>query len=331
MIADYYVTTAELLAASSKHQAVIEQLRAALLSGADRDMCYVMRAHAYLALGNVDSCKRDLSAILRSDPEHGEAKKLHRKLKKFSKALEEGANLEQTRQWAAAAAKYMSAAEEFNTPPPVIGLMLGLCKCQTRLRKGKEAARWCSLAHDSDPSNLEYLFLYADALVLDEQDHKALQMLKAAQRQQPRSGQLHSKVESLERSIKRKSKVDYYKALGLPRTATAKQIKKKYHEMARKWHPDKNPDDKEKAETMFKKIARAYEVLGDPDLRARYDRGEDVDDPNAQQRGGGGFGGGPFGGFGGGFGADPHFSNMHFRQQGGRRQHYYQGGGFRGF
>lgn len=333
MLARYYIATAELFAAASKHQSVVEQLRAALLSGADRDTCYVMRAHAYLALGNVDSCKRDLSAILRSDPEHAEAKKLHRKLKRFSKAVDEGAALEAARQWAAAAAKYTEAAEAFDAPPPVLGLSLGLCRCQTKLRKGKEAARWCGLVHASDPSSLDHLFEYAEALVLDEQDHKALQLLKAAQRKQPRNGQLHAKIDALERSIKRKSKVDYYKTLGVPRTATPKQIKRKYHEMARLWHPDKNPNDKEKADLMFKKIARANEVLGDADLRARYDRGEDVDDPNAQQQRGGS-GGNPFGGFGGGgFGGDPHFQRFQQQQHGGRRQqHFYQGGGgFRGF
>jgi hypothetical protein len=207
MLARYYVTTAELLAAASKPQGVIEQLRAALLSGADRDTCYVMRAHAYLSLGNVDSCKRDLSAILRSDPEHSEAKKLHRKLKKFSKGLEEGAALEETKQWAAAAAKYAAAAEAFEALPPVLGLSLGLCRCHTKLRNGTEAARWCGLAHTADPANLDNLFLYSEALILDEQDHKALQLLKAAQRKQPRNGVLHSKIDALERAIKRKSKV----------------------------------------------------------------------------------------------------------------------------
>ena len=49
-------------------------------------------------------------------------------------------------------------------------------------------------------------------------------------------------------------------------------------------HPDKNPDDKEKAEKNFKKVARAYEVLGDKDLRARYDRGEDIDEVQQQQQ-----------------------------------------------
>jgi len=307
MVAAYYVATAEEFAEASKHQAVVEQLRAALLSGADRDACYVLRAHAYLGLGNVDNCKRDVGAVLRSDPEHGAAKALHRKLKKFGKGLGEAEQLEQARQWAAAANKYSAAAKLFDPPPPVTQLALGLCRCQARLKKGAEAAHWCGVLHRSNSADLESLFLYTDALVMNGDDHKALQALRTAQRQHPRNPRIHQKVDALERAIKRKSKVDHYKVLGVSRSASARDIKRKYHELARKWHPDKNPDDKDEAEAMFKKIARAHEVLSDADTRARYDRGEDVDDPNArqqQQRN-------PFGGG--------------FHQQRGRQQHFYRG------
>ena len=105
-------------------------------------------------------------------------------------------------------------------------------------------------------------------------------------------------MQQLERSIKMKSKVNYYKVLGLVRSASGKEVKKAYHRLAKKWHPDKNKDEnKEKAEANFKKIARAYEVLGDEETRRRYDRGEDVDDPNAQQQQQNPFGnrGSPFG------------------------------------
>ncbi|XP_053838798.1 dnaJ homolog subfamily B member 2 isoform X4 [Vidua macroura] len=57
--------------------------------------------------------------------------------------------------------------------------------------------------------------------------------------------------------------VDYYEALGVSRNATAEDIKKAYRKAALKWHPDKNPDNKEYAEQRFKEIAEAYEVLSD--------------------------------------------------------------------
>ncbi|RMF23806.1 MAG: molecular chaperone DnaJ, partial [Bacteroidetes bacterium] len=67
------------------------------------------------------------------------------------------------------------------------------------------------------------------------------------------------------------AKRDYYEVLGVPRNADAEAIKKAYRKLALKYHPDRNPGDKE-AEEKFKEAAEAYEVLSDADKRARYDR-----------------------------------------------------------
>ena len=64
---------------------------------------------------------------------------------------------------------------------------------------------------------------------------------------------------------------DYYKILGVPRNATQEEIKKAYRRLAMKYHPDRNPGDKE-AEEKFKEIAEAYSVLGDPEKRKKYDQ-----------------------------------------------------------
>jgi len=66
-------------------------------------------------------------------------------------------------------------------------------------------------------------------------------------------------------------KRDYYEVLGLDKNATAELIKANYRKMAIKYHPDKNPGDPE-SENMFKEAAEAYEVLSDPNKKARYDR-----------------------------------------------------------
>lgn len=67
------------------------------------------------------------------------------------------------------------------------------------------------------------------------------------------------------------TKRDYYEILGVPKSATADEIKKAYRKVAIKFHPDKNPDDKT-AEDKFKEAAEAYEVLSNQDKRAQYDR-----------------------------------------------------------
>src|SRR6202789_3654327 len=65
---------------------------------------------------------------------------------------------------------------------------------------------------------------------------------------------------------------DYYKVLGVGKNATDEEIKKAYRKLARKYHPDRNPGDKQ-AEERFKEISQAHDVLSDPDKRKEYDRG----------------------------------------------------------
>ena len=101
------------------------------------------------------------------------------------------------------------------------------------------------------------------------------------------------------------NKRDYYEVLGVQKGATAEEIKKAYRKAAMKYHPDRNPGDKE-AEEKFKEIGEAYEVLSDDQKRSRYDQfGFAGVDPN-YGAGAGGYGGG----FGGGFGGFGDFGDL---------------------
>lgn len=125
------------------------------------------------------------------------------------------------------------------------------------------------------------------------------------------------------------SKRDYYEVLEISKSASVEEIKKAYRKMAIKYHPDKNPGDKE-AEEKFKEAAEAYEVLSDGNKKARYDQ-------FGHAGMGGAAGGGGFGGFGGGMNMEDIFSQFgdifggHFNGGfgGGQRQQQARGSNLR--
>jgi len=116
-------------------------------------------------------------------------------------------------------------------------------------------------------------------------------------------------------------KRDYYEVLGVEKNASADEIKKAYRKKAIQYHPDKNPGDKV-AEEKFKEAAEAYDVLSNPDKRARYDQFGHAGMSGAAGNGG------PFGGFSGGMSMDDIFS-MFGDIFGGHGGGF--GGGFSGF
>ncbi|KAJ7972417.1 DnaJ protein like [Quillaja saponaria] len=274
----------------------------------------LLRGHAYYYLADHDVAMRHYQKGLRLDPEHSELKKTYFGLKnllKKTKSAEDNVNK----------AKLRVAVEEFKAALAMdpnhlahnVHLHFGLCKVLVKLGRGKDAFISCSDALNIDPELIEALVQRGEAKLLTEDWEGAVQDLKSAAEKSPQDANIREALMRAEKALKMSKRKDWYKILGVSKTASIAEIKRAYKKLALQWHPDKNVGNREEAESKFREIAAAYEVLSDEEKRTRYDRGEDIEDMGM---GGGGFnpfggggqqytfhfeGGFPGGGFGGGF------------------------------
>lgn len=134
------------------------------------------------------------------------------------------------------------------------------------------------------------------SLLKKEEFEAAIQTLERAAEIRPdKSDKVNPVLNKAQIALKRSKTKDYYKVLGVANDADERQIKSAYRKASKQYHPDKAAKQgisKEDAEKKMASINEAYEVLSDPELRARFDQG---DDPNSQERGSP-FQGSPFGG-----------------------------------
>lgn len=184
----------------------------------------------------------------------------------------------------------------------------------------KKGSTYCIEALKSNPHSLHGL-LYQAQINLNEDDfEKAVHTLNTAKEHHGGSSEVQEMLRKAEVLLKRSKQKDYYKVLNVNRDADERTIKRSYRQLTKIHHPDKAVSQgvtKEDAEKKMAAINEAYEVLSDPELKTRYDNGDDPNDPESQRSHP--FQGHPFGGQRGG--------QQFFFQQGGP-QFKFSGGGF---
>jgi len=164
-----------------------------------------------------------------------------------------------------------------------------------RQKNIKESLAVCTVVLEKDPNNIDALCNKAETYIHNEQFDEAIAEYRKAEglEEGTQNRRVQEGVQRAQKLLKQSQKRDYYKILGIKRTAQKQEIVRAYRKLAAQWHPDQyNGDDKKHAEKMFIDIAAAKEVLTDPEKRAKFDNGEDPLDP--EQQAGGPGGGGPF-------------------------------------
>lgn len=200
------------------------------------------------------------------------------------------------------------------------GLDETLCAAFYHSKKYRDpqATKYCgrvlSREQPTQPTNAVILahFLKVEAILEDNDDYdSAVAHLNSALQTHPDHPKLKEKLNELHMLAQRAKSKDYYKVLGLTRSASDREIRSAYREKSRQYHPDKYKGDMtpDQVDRKMAEVNEAYEVLSTPELKERFDRG---DDPNNQQQPQHHHQGNPFGGGGGG----AHFQHF-FKQSGG--------------
>nr|XP_043631316.1 dnaJ protein P58IPK homolog [Erigeron canadensis] len=309
-----------LLLATKDYAGTISEAGYILKEDEDNLEALLLRGRAYYYLADHDVATRHYQKGLRLDPEHSELKKAYFGLKNLLKKTKNAEENEKKGKLRVAVEDYKAAlALDPNHVAHNVHLHLGLCKLLVKLGRGKDALNACTEVLTIDEEHTEALVQRGEAKLLTEDWEGAVADIKAAAEKSPQDMAIREALMKAEKALKLSQRKDWYKILGISKTASIAEIKRAYKKLALQWHPDKNVDNREEAENKFREIAAAYEVLGDDDKRSKYDNGEDIEEGMNMGGGSGGFN--PFGagGFGGGGGYTFHF-------EGG-----FPGGGFGGF
>ena len=187
----------------------------------------------------------------------------------------------------------------------------------------KKATPYCTEALGLNPTSLHGLLNQAQRQLDSDEFEAAVRTLDSAKEHHPQHGKIDEMLRKAHTLLKRSKQKDYYKVLGVTRDAEEREIKKAYRKLSKQYHPDKasaNGLNPEEAQTKMAAVNEAYEILSDPELKARFDSGDDPNNPEQQRNP---FQGSPFGGFGGGQGGQQFF----FQQGGGQGFKFQQGGG----
>jgi DnaJ homolog subfamily C member 7 len=223
----------------------------------------VLRGRALYMQGENDKAIQHFRKALGFDPDFKEAIKYLRLVQRLDRTKEEGNVDFKAGRYQAAVDKYTQALDiDPMNRSTNAKILQNRALCQNKLKRHAEAIEDCDQALKLDPSYLKAKKTKASALGLAGQWEDSVREWKSLQEENPEDRTLPGEVRKAELELKKSKRKDYYKILGVEKTADENAIKRAYRKLAIVHHPDKNPGDKE-AEVRFKDISEAYETLSD--------------------------------------------------------------------
>ncbi|KAI1932801.1 hypothetical protein LOZ66_006741 [Ophidiomyces ophidiicola] len=299
-------------------------------------------AMLFYSLADTDRGISQIRQCLHSDPDSKACSRLFKREKKISKVLRSLDTLREQRKFSKAAELLVGSKGESGliqdvkseinlardegyihpqAPDKLHGLLLEkACEAYREMNSKRKARPLCSQALEFNPTSLHGLLWKVESQIDLDEFEAAIKTLNEAAESHPDSHQIRTLYQKAQRLLKRSQQKDYYKVLGVDREADDVVIKRAYRRLTKQYHPDKVISQgvtKEEAEKKMASINEAYEVLSDPELRERFDRGDDPNNPESQQ-------GNPFQGSSFGHGGQQFF----FQQGPGAQQFKFESQGF---
>lgn len=261
-------------------------LKAASKLKSDNTQAFYKLSTIYYNLGDHELSLNEVRECLKLDPDHKQCYSHYKQVKKLNKQIQSAEELLKEQRYEEAVSKYEAVMK---TEPNVHHFTLlaqqRICHALVQGQQSNRAVTVCTEVLQSEPDNVDVLKDRAEAYIQEEQYEEAVKDYESAAKMNENDRQIKEGLEKARRLLKQSQKKDYYKILGVKRTAQKKEIIKAYRKLAQQWHPDnfQDPEEKKKAEKKFIDIAQAKEVLTNPEMREKFDRGEDPLDPETQQ------------------------------------------------
>ncbi|KAI9892645.1 MAG: hypothetical protein M1814_001338 [Vezdaea aestivalis] len=302
-----------------------------------------MSAMLFFSVADTDRGLAQIKKCLHSDPDSKACSKLLRRMKVLNKSLAKVDGLVEKRQWNSASKLLVPIGEDEGliqeireadkelreqgkihpkSPQELLAKVLETaCEAYTEMKNHKKAESFCTETLTLAPNSLPGLLAQSHRQIAADDFEGAIATLNAADEAHPQNQKIQQLQQEAQVLLRRSKQKDYYKVLEISRDSDERTIKRAWRRMTKIHHPDKAHHQgvaKEVAQKKMAAVNEAYEVLSNPELKARFDSG---DDPNDQEQQGQPFHGSPFGQGGGG-------QQFFFRSggSGGGQQFQFQGG-----
>ncbi|KAG5852059.1 hypothetical protein ANANG_G00058410 [Anguilla anguilla] len=254
----------------------------------DNRAAFLKLSMLHYSLGEYQEALNHVRECLRLDQDDKNCFSHYKQVKKLGKQMDSAEELISEQRYQEAMEKYESVMKtEPNIPFYTNKAKERICFC---LVKGFGGGGCVLRGPPERPRNVNILRDRAEAYILNQDYEKAVEDYQEAREFDEENQEIREGLDRAQKLLKLSRKRDYYKILGVNRNANKQEIIKAYRKLAQQWHPDnfQSESEKKEAEKKFIDIASAKEVLTDPEMRQKFDAGEDPLDPENQQGGGGG-------------------------------------------